>query len=1267
MREKVVVAVLLLLITIVSRVYGQDVNFNATNRDLVGVGNRNLVAASPKTQLLNSAINEGRGLQVNSLNTFDIQDIAIADFNGDGLSDIATISSESTNISKGTLSIFISTGDGSFFLPQTFPTTNKPFVLTASDIDTDGVTDLAVVENGLVEIFSGFLLNTGQVTARDRLGDPNANPSGHGLLIFGGIPISTAFARLNSDSIPDLVIVSAAQSFAQCEIFLSTNNTFTSTANFTFSTVGSVSIGAGSQKTLAIAAANLPDPQTATVDTDLDIFIATSMGIEIFENAPPNFVSQPISTVNGKVSQVITADLNRDGKTDILALDKTSGIVFDILGFNNGYDAPIAVPSQANAITFALVNSNSGFLDIAVLTGSQSQNSPNSIVILSGTRFGTFQFSNILPNDPTTSINSPSVLAVGRLDRSSIGDDIVIGQRAINTNKGGLLLLSSRLNYQAPILQVITNMQSIDFDNSGGINDLLIIEQNLGQVYLILNNFSQIRPIVVRDLFTSGRQLITSATVFRDPLTGGNNLAISLISNPGLASASGQIITGFGEVTSLPRFRQFVASQGITNLMTGDFNNDAFDDLAYIDSISNSVAITLNNGRSLFVDTIFRETGGFIPVSATLFDANDDDFLDMAVVNQSPATQGNQSLVSILFGNGKGQFQPTGNLLQVPNFALSIVGGLASLSTNNGQRQVIDFNQDGFADLAVVSTGSTNLGVNDAASLTLLLNRPDALGQFTVQPPISLRDDGANTSLHLLARLGGAGMVSGRFGDGSVNSGLGFGGANRTLAVGDFNSDGSQDIVVSGTRLANNINFRSTIYLVGNAIGNLARIVRPQRTMEYLGVDPNLMAVDTFVSSASVNFSGTTLPPDAVHISINGRIWVDNNRPPILNRAPNINIRREDLNAPSGNGRKEVVTIGQILTIPITGFDADNDPLTFRLVTTPTGEQPPEFVTIRNLNQTSAQLTIDTRNLTRTPNVLTNRIAVEVSDAISNGPGGRQPLTSRAYFTLIIRPNNAPTISPIANQTLSVGQTATININVSNNENKQVSLVAACDKGNFVRLMQNTLTLSPQASDVGTSSCKVTATDEFGLSNSTSFAVTVLAPTPTITPIPDQEIKAGEPKVIKIMANDPSGTSGLKFSITSSPSFVTLTDNGNGSATLLIAPAISQSQGGRVSIEVINSFGQKASTSFNISLAKSVVITVATYTKPNLFIAGNGFQGNNIIIQVNGKDVAGFIVNRSDSSITLKGTKKKLNLVSGNNQINIIVDGVVSNSFMFNL
>jgi hypothetical protein len=590
---------------------------------------------------------------------------------------------------------------------------------------------------------------------------------------------------------------------------------------------------------------------------------------------------------------------------------------------------------------------------------------------------------------------------------------------------------------------------------------------------------------------------------------------------------------------------------------------------------------------------------------------------------------------------------------------------MAISTSTNGLRQVVDFNQDGFPDLAVVSTGSSiQAGINDSASVTVLLNRPDSPGQFTVQPPIPLKDLTASTSLQMLAKMGGTGMVSGRFGDGS-GGGVALGGANRAFSVADFNADGSQDLVVSGTAIMNGMNLRSSMYLLGNGTGNNFRIARPQRIIPYLNADPNSLDADTFVASSAVSFSGTNLPADVVHMSVNGRVWVDTNRSQIINRAPIVTIRREDLNAPIGQGRKAIITIGQTLIIPVTGFDADNDPLTFRLVPTPTGEQTPEFVSIKNISNTTAQLIIDTSRI-KSPSSLSNRIAVEVSDSSSGGQGGRQPLTSRAYFTLLIRPNSAPIIAPIANQTIIAGQTSTIKLSISNADSKQLTITSSCDKGNFVKVMGTSLSLSPQATDIGTSNCTVTVKDEFGLSSSIIFTVIVQASTPTISPIPDQIVKPGEPKVVNITASDPSGSNGLKLNIVTSPSFVTINDSGTGKATLVIAPTITDSQGGRVTIQVTNTFGVTATTSFSIQIAKAVVITSANYSKPNLFIAGSGFSGSSLVIQVNGKDVSIALTKQFDSSLTLVGTKKKLNLKIGTNQLNIIVDNVVSNSFSFN-
>src|SRR5207248_418884 len=152
---------------------------------------------------------------------------------------------------------------------------------------------------------------------------------------------------------------------------------------------------------------------------------------------------------------------------------------------------------------------------------------------------------------------------------------------------------------------------------------------------------------------------------------------------------------------------------------------------------------------------------------------------------------------------------------------------------------------------------------------TLLLNRPDSPGDFLVQPPIPLVDDtptNSGGSLQLEASKGGPGIVSGRLGDPSIGIGAGIGGANYITAIGDFNADGSPDLVVTGTALINGINYRSSLYLIGNETEGTVRVSRPQRIVEYGTLDPFKAGGDTFIACLTANFSA--IPnglPDVLH------------------------------------------------------------------------------------------------------------------------------------------------------------------------------------------------------------------------------------------------------------------------------------------------------------------------------------------------------------------------------------------------------------------
>src|SRR5262249_9099725 len=157
------------------------------------------------------------------------------------------------------------------------------------------------------------------------------------------------------------------------------------------------------------------------------------------------------------------------------------------------------------------------------------------------------------------------------------------------------------------------------------------------------------------------------------------------------------------------------------------FNNDGTDDLVYVDYLSNQVFLALNDGANFFLRVTFQETGGFQPVAARVGDFNDDDNLDVMVVNRGNASgsTGTQSIVTLLLGDGTGRLAPTNALLQVPNFAVSLVGGTTNFETKDLSR-IVDLNNDGYPDVLVASTrgGLPAIG-SDVPTVTLLMNRPD--------------------------------------------------------------------------------------------------------------------------------------------------------------------------------------------------------------------------------------------------------------------------------------------------------------------------------------------------------------------------------------------------------------------------------------------------------------------------------------------------------------------------------------------------------------
>jgi hypothetical protein len=1292
MRRILLWAIVILTILLIKEqpLQAQDLDLSSSTFNIQGLGNQGLTAAALSTGYLNTAINDARGLQANSLSTFNTRDVAVGDLNDDNIQDIIAITADDTNgdgiADRGNLILFPGVNNGTFKLPQIFQTTGIPVALAVADLDMDGMLDAVVAEQGFVEIFTGFFIVTSRITSLDRIGNPNANPPGNALItIAGNRVLAIALGNLDNDSVNDIVIAEQGAGAGTVELFFTAANSGShksaEKALNTKGSIGSNSLAISALRVLAVQQSNLKISDSTTVDTDLDLFVATSAGIEIFERNSDGFMAPTVIAAGSNPAGLLVVDINADAKADLIVLNRESGTISTFLALtSDNYDKPLTDRVGQNPISLAIINfNNDGRTDILVINAPPGGNVAGDISVLTNIGRGLFNPAISLNRNRNLPLFNPQAVVAGRLETAFTADDIIVADGLASTSPGGVLYLSSRKSYNLVPLQVFSAISPmLDFDNVGGENDIIFIEQGQGLLFVVLNfttggNFPAPPPTIftieVKDIFTKSQLLPTSATTFRDKQTGRNILAITAIDTENGGPGTGQLLIAINGATGITGFRQFVATGGATNLLNGDFNNDSLEDLVYIDFVSNLAVVALNNGANSFLDLRFRETGGNVAVSAVAVDVNDDDIPDLMVANQGNGNSLDQSSVSVLIGRGNGEFLSTGGLLQVPNFALSIVGGMGDLGPGETQR-FIDFNNDGFPDFAVVSTRGAIKDGKIIPTVTLLLNRPESPGNFNVQSPIPLVDalDNSSSGLQLEGGMGGPGVVSGNFGDPSVtNAGASLGGAYSIMAASDFNLDGVIDLVVTGTRLVNGSNFRSSIYLLGIQNTGTIPTFRSQGRLAY-GTDLN-MGSDTFIGCL-INRPMQNSLPNVVHFSLNGMLWIDSNLTPIVNQAPILVIRRQDLMSPfPGSGRKVIVTAGQSVTVPVSGFDSDGDRLTFRLVATPDGQQPPSFATIRDNGNNSATVNISTKDINRGPGNLTFRIAVEADDGAKGNIGERRPIEARAYFTLVVRPNTPPTVSPIANRTVEVGKTTTVQLSINDQEGQQVTTSVKCDRGNFISVSNLLLAIAPQSQDLGTNTCMLTATDELGLSESAVFIVTVVTTNlpPTISAISDQIVTAGQVRELTVTASDPNGNAGLKLSLMSPPTFVTLIDKGDGTGTVRISPATTDIQSARVVVQVSDSGGLTAQTSFNLNVQGAIKITAASFSKPNLFINGTGFGNSAAKVTVNGKDVTVDIVNQSDSSIVLKGNKKKLNLIKGSNQITVSINGTTSNTFVFNL
>ncbi|SEO65049.1 IPT/TIG domain-containing protein [Mucilaginibacter gossypiicola] len=206
------------------------------------------------------------------------RDFANADFDGDGLIDVAVL-----NLDANTINLFKNTsvtGNLSFAPKTNLATVNKPYFLTVSDIDNDGKPDLVVtsITSTAISVYKNISDNTG-IKFAPKIDYTSIQTN------------NTSMADMDGDGLPDMVIGSRTPS----KISIRKNTTVG--GNISFATAVDFAFDAGYSSTVA------------DIDNDgkPDLLLGSTYGgVQIYLNTTPNAgsfsfaskVSVPLVLVN---------------------------------------------------------------------------------------------------------------------------------------------------------------------------------------------------------------------------------------------------------------------------------------------------------------------------------------------------------------------------------------------------------------------------------------------------------------------------------------------------------------------------------------------------------------------------------------------------------------------------------------------------------------------------------------------------------------------------------------------------------------------------------------------------------------------------------------------------------------------------------------------------------------------------------------------------------------------------------------------------------